>query len=323
MGAITPAALQASFQGFNTIFKNALASAPTFFDPMMTEKPSDGESENYGWVAKIPQFRPWVGERQWNNINAYVQSVANVVFEDGVSIDKYKFITDKLGLFSDAFSALGMAAKQIWDQGAVYTLTAGKVVLVNDAQPCFSASHPVNPFNPTSPVQSNYYASGMPLNAANYRTVRQNIMALKGEDGLPLNIVPDLLTVGPALEGAAKDVVEASTLNVAFSGAVAGENTNKGTAKVHLVPRLSGTITVPDGYPGAGTSLNWDQAWILSCTTFPVKPLIKQIHTAPQLIALDMPFLPNVVDKKEFRYGGEAYGAVATSLWQLMALASA
>jgi phage major head subunit gpT-like protein len=323
MGQITPAALQAAFQGFNTLFKGALQSAPTFLDPIMSEKTSDGESENYGWLAKIPLFRPWIGERVWNNLDAYVQTLYNVVYENGVEIDKYKFINDKLGLYSDSFKMLGIAAKQIWDVHGVYALTAGKVVNVMDAQPFFSASHPVNPFNPASATQSNYYASGMPLNAANYRTVRQNMMALKGEDGSPLNIIPDTLIVGPALEGTAKDILEAEQLNVAFANAVAGTNVNRGTAKVLLNPRLSGTITVPDGYPGAGTSVNFDNAWILTCNSFPVKALVKQIHTAPTLTALDMPFLPNVVDLKKFRYAGEAYGAVGYGLWQMAAFASA
>jgi phage major head subunit gpT-like protein len=321
---LTPNALQSQFQGYNTVFKNALASAPTYFDPLMSDRTSDGEAENYAWLAKIPLFRPWLGERVWNNLDAYVQTLYNIAFEDGVSVDKFKVADDKLGIYSDSFKMLGLAAKQLWDVAALYALVAGGVNNVYDAQPFFSASHPINPYDSTSANQSNLYASGMALNAANYRTVRQNMMALVGEDKSPLQIVPDTLFVGPALEGTGKDIVEADLLNVAIANGMAGTNINKGTAKLVVLPRWSGTITVPAGFPGAGTSINCDTTWMLGCLNgFPLKPLIKQVRQAPQLLDLSMPFLDHVVNKRELRYAGDARGAVGYGLWQLLARASA
>lgn len=316
---ITPAGLQAAWYGFNTFFKDALASSPTYFDPLMSDKTSDGELENYGWLAKLPLFRPWIGERVWNNLDAYVQTVFNIAFENGVEVDKYKIADDKLGLYSDSFKMLGLSAKQIWDVNALYALIAGSVINVYDAQPFFSASHPINPFNPGSATQANRFTSTA-LTHANYRTVRQTMMAYVGEDGVPLQIVPDTLYVGPALEGTGKDIVEAPLLNIAGTGAVAGSNVNMGTAKLVVIPRWSGTITVPAGYPGAGTSLNLDTTWMMGCMNgFPAKPLVKQVRLAPQLTALDMAFLDHVVNKRVLRYAGEARGAVGYGLWQLLA----
>lgn len=319
---LTPAALAATFYGFNKFFKDALASAPTYFDPLMSDRTSDGELENYGWLAKIPLFRQWVGERVWNNLDAYVQTLINLPFEDGVEVDKYKIADDKLGIYQDSFKMLGLAAKQLWDVQAAIALQAGGAVNVYDAQPFFSATHPINPFNAASANQANNYTSTA-LTAANYRAVRQAMMALVGEDGAPLGIIPDTLVVGPALEGTGKDIVEADLLNVALANGMAGTNVNKGTSKLMVIPRLVGTTTVPAGLPGAGTVVNNDTTWYLACTSFPVKPLIKQIRQAPTLIALDMPFLDHVVNKRMLRYGGDARGAVGYGLWQLIAKAAA
>lgn len=45
------------------------------------------------------------------------------------------------------------------------------------------------------------FASKAELNAANYEAARQAMMTLKGDEGRPLNIIPDTLVVSPALEG--------------------------------------------------------------------------------------------------------------------------
>jgi len=319
---LTPQALAAAFYGFNTLFKGALYSTPTYLDPIFTEKTSAGEVENYAFLAKIPQFRAWVGERVYHNLASYVQTLTNLAWEDSVKVDKYKIADDQLGVYTDGFAMLGMAAKQLWDVQGTIVLQAGGAVNTYDAVPFFSASHPINPYLAGSAVQSNNFTS-TPLTAANYRTVRQTMMGYVGEDGSPIGIIPDTLIVGPALEGTGKDIVQAGLLNVPIANGMAGTNVNAGTAKLMVVPRLVGTSTVPAGLPGAGTVVNNDTTWYLACTSLPVKPLIKQVRQAPTMLPLDMPFLDHVANMRELRYIADARGAVGYGLWQSIARAAA
>lgn len=77
------------------------------------------------------------------------------------------------------------------------------------------------------------FASTKPLTAESYEEARVAIMSRTGDHGKPLAIMPDLLVVPPALEGAANRVVKNLLVD--------GGNTNQwaGTAEVLTVPYLA------------------------------------------------------------------------------------
>ncbi len=77
------------------------------------------------------------------------------------------------------------------------------------------------------------YGSKQTLNAANYATARSAIMGMKGDHGRPLGLMPNLLVVPPALESAARKL-----LNSEYAS---GGETNewKGTAELLIVPWLA------------------------------------------------------------------------------------
>lgn len=68
------------------------------------------------------------------------------------------------------------------------------------------------------------WGSKQALNAANYAIARAAISGMKGDNGLPLGLTPNLLVVPPSLESAARKI-----LNSEYA---AGGETNewKGTA---------------------------------------------------------------------------------------------
>lgn len=76
------------------------------------------------------------------------------------------------------------------------------------------------------------FGSKQPLNADNYAAARTAIMSMKGDYGRPLGIVPNLLVVPPALEGAANKLMK----NEQIDGS---DNEWKGTAEVLVVPWLA------------------------------------------------------------------------------------
>ncbi len=77
------------------------------------------------------------------------------------------------------------------------------------------------------------WGSKQTLNAANYAIARAGIMNMKGDGGVTLGLVPDLLIVPPSLEGAARKIV-GNQMNDA--GAT---NEWYGTAEPLIVPWLA------------------------------------------------------------------------------------
>lgn len=77
------------------------------------------------------------------------------------------------------------------------------------------------------------WGSGQTLNASNYEKARVGLSSMKSDYGKPLGLVPDLLVVPPALEGAGRDVLKSALVN--------GGETNKwaGTADLLVVPWLA------------------------------------------------------------------------------------
>lgn len=76
------------------------------------------------------------------------------------------------------------------------------------------------------------WGSKQTLNAANYAVGRAAIMNMKGDGGRPLGLVPNLLVVPPALEGAGRQLLQSQLVN--------GGETNQwaGTAELLVVPWL-------------------------------------------------------------------------------------
>tara|TARA_R110002020_G_scaffold10801_22_gene41104 strand:+ start:26253 stop:27152 length:900 start_codon:yes stop_codon:yes gene_type:complete len=77
------------------------------------------------------------------------------------------------------------------------------------------------------------YGSKQTLNAASYAVARAALMSMTGDFGNPLGLMPDLLVVPPALESAARKI-----LNSEYA---AGGETNewKGTAELFATPWLA------------------------------------------------------------------------------------
>jgi len=75
------------------------------------------------------------------------------------------------------------------------------------------------------------YASNQPLDATHYGAARAAMASLRGENGVALNITPNLLVVPPALEGAANTLLKADVINQT-------SNVWKGTAEMLMTARV-------------------------------------------------------------------------------------
>ncbi len=208
---------------------------------------------------------------------------------------------------------LGRVARKWPDSLIVSALQNGQTTACYDGQNFFDTAHPIDKFagQVASANQQNYWSTGKALTFDNYQTVRQTMMEFKGEDGLPLNVTPNLLVVPAALEVTARLICEADSVAPQTLGAntQVGANTNilKNSAKVMVIPELGNQATT----------------WYLLDTTKGFKPFVFQERQAPNMITLRDPSNENVFKRKKFVFGVDTRGAAAGGLWFLAAKAVA
>lgn len=77
------------------------------------------------------------------------------------------------------------------------------------------------------------YGSRSTLNAANYATARAAMQNMRGDNGRPLGIMPNLLVVPPSLEAAAREVLQAER------NAAGATNIWRNTAEMMVTPWLA------------------------------------------------------------------------------------
>jgi phage major head subunit gpT-like protein len=140
---ITAGILAALRLVFSKAFKDGLGSAPTDWQKVATEMPSTGAANLYGWLAKIPKMREWIGDRVLNRLRTQGYQLTNKKFEDSVAVAREDIEDDNVGMYSTLFGALGEAANEHVDEIVFAALKNGHTEVCHDGQPFFNASHPI------------------------------------------------------------------------------------------------------------------------------------------------------------------------------------
>lgn len=320
------------FNAWNLTFQSAYKATTPWWSNLATKRTSTGQQETYAWASRTMQLREWGAtppnngvitngttsptgvngaEREMRSIGTYNQTIVNRDFESTIEIDRNMILDDTFGIFNFSMGDLGRAAAKFPDVLALNVLLDGQSQSCYDGQNFFSTSHPIDLYGgqiSASTLQSNYF-TGTPLTFDNYLAVRQTMMQYKGEDGLPLGVVPNLLVVGPDLEVVGRLITEGrsvapQTLN-GQTQVGANDNPLEGTAKLLVIPELGQD-------PGS---------WFMADTSKGVRALIWQERQAPNVITLRDPSSENVFKRKKFAFGVDIRGNVAGGLWWLMAKA--
>lgn len=279
--------LRGMYVGFNTLFNKAFAEAAAQYERIATVTPSTTDSETYAWLGDIPGMKEWVGERSIQNLAASDYTIKNKDFEVTVAVPRNAIEDDKIGLYGPSMEMLGQSAAQHPDDLVFGLLKDGFKEKCFDGKAFFSDSHEVG-----KSKQSNY--SEKALTPASYAEARAAIMGRTNSKGKPLNLVPDLLVVPPALEGMARKILMSDQID-------GTTNIYKGTAEILVVPQLSGE----------------DTAWYLMVTKRPLKPLIFQQRRKPKFVSKTAESDDNVFFGKTYLYGADSRCNAGFGLWQM------
>lgn len=263
----------------------------------------------FGFLAEMPLFRKWVGERQPKRLSTGEYSVKQGDFEFSYALKRNDVKYDKIGIVANThFRAAGIAQKRFPCDLITQLQTDGKTATCFDGQFFYDTDHPVG-FNGVGASTFQNLWTGMTLNIANITTRYQYMTQLKDANGKRMGIRPNVLEYGPGQLAAVRTALEAELIGQAVSsaGVFGGTSSVVGAASVSNVA-MKGLLT-----PVLNPDLE-DSTWYLHDTRM-MKPFMYVVETPPTgLIPRQDPTDPHVWNFKEFLYGAEATAVGAYTL---------
>ena len=288
------------FISLKTSFNNAFGAAPSVWKKIAMLVPSTSGQNDYVWLSKFPKMRQWVGDKNVKSLEGAKYTIANKDWEATVEVDRNDIEDDNLGIYGPQAQMAGDSAAQLPDEIVMDLVNGAFANVCFDGQFFCDTDHPVK--NPTTGLyESVSNKSAVALSVAtqaaaiaSYGAARTAMRKFKDDEGRPLNINPNVLLVGPALEHIALALIVNDRLDDGKA------NPYKGTAEVVVDARITSDI-----------------AWFLLDTTKPIKPFIYQERKAPVFVEQTDMNSDDVFNRKKFKYGAEARAAGGYGFWQL------
>jgi len=332
MPSVTPTGLVQKWDAYRTawnlLFQKNLTETPTFWQRFATEVPSHTKKNAYIWMDRLPQMQLWNGERKFQNPALRYQELENGLYELSINVKRTEIEDDQLGVYDAIVPDIARAARVWPDVQVAAAIQAGTTTTVYDGQNFFD-THYVNPDKITQCVPGTAYATqtnnftstasgtqpgALPFSAGSVATAYETMASWYGPDGLPMNIVPDLVIVPPQLKFAAKEVLaEGSELIIkqlaltSGYGAAAPSNVMRGTMDYIVLPYLANDATT----------------WYMACTDRATKPFVWQLRDSPEQVFFTRPTDHDVFMHDEFKWGVRARGAAGFAQWFLAARCAA
>ena len=281
-----------------TTFNKALDEAKPIWAKLATKVPSTGKQNDYAWIKDgWPSLRKWMGDKSIKGLEASSYVVVNNDYESTIAVKRNDLEDDNTGIYAAQARGEGTAAA-LWPDEMLADAVNG--VFTNDCydgKKMVAADHPVGD---KGAVLSNIGTKALDCSTlakakASYGAARTAMMSLKNDAGRPLNILPNLLLVPPALEAMARTLMINDRLEDGKP------NPYKGTAEVVVWPQLTSAT-----------------AWFLIDNSKPLMPFIFQERKPATAVELTNPVSDEVFKTGTFLFGVEARGNVGYAFWQLI-----
>ncbi|HXK41774.1 MAG TPA: Mu-like prophage major head subunit gpT family protein [Anaerolineae bacterium] len=290
---------QANMDGLFRTYSTALAEAQQaarqrafpnqlIVGDLALEMTVGGAAVQHAWLSQIRGMRKWVGDRVINNLETGTMTVVNDSFENTVGVPRTSIEDDQYGVFTPLIAALGADAEQLWLRLAVAALVGNGAWA--DGNPFFCSGRKFGSGGTiTNAVKTAFSKAAVETAIKDMRGWR-----LAGDE--PADVAPDLLLVGPDLEGTALSIVEADIeVNAAGTHAVS----NVSTARM-LKVRVD--VRIPEG------------RWYVTARKAGIACTAVQKRKTPKLTRMDRDTDQNVFMSDQFLYGVDARGAAFCTL---------
>lgn len=282
------------------------AAANQKYKAFTTILPSTTSKNIYPWLASIPGYREWIGDRVVHRLAARTYELVNKHFEHTMAVDRNHLLDDNIGIYRPAFQMQGALAAEFIGKQIARKLAAGTTDLAWDNQYFFDVDHPVDIDSSGAGVQANLLTgatydmrtAGNEMSA--YLAARTKMRKWKREDGETAGYVGNLIIVGPDLEAAAMRV-RAGMVTTVVKNVAGTENVTAVLAPTTL--SSAPEVLVMDEIDSSGG------VWFLADASKPIKPLIWQTRQDVIFDVLDRRTDENVFSRREIIWGSDFRGA--------------
>ena len=298
---VNRSSIDAIFVNLKTTFNNTFAATVPVWEQIAMKVPSTGSQNDYKWFSKFPKMRRWVGEKYVKSLEAFKFVIVNEDFEATVEVDRNDIEDDNLGIYAPQAQMAGESSAQLADELVFEVVNGVFTKVCFDGQFICDTDHPV--INPVTGLPESVSNKGVVvLSAATQAAAIASLGAaaitmgsFRDDEGRPLNVTPNVVMTGVALQDVANALYTADRLE---DGKI---NLYKGKYKPVVSPRMTSST-----------------AWMLLDTTKVVRPFVYQERKAPVFVQQTDPQSDGVFNSKKFKFGAEARAAAGPSFWQLI-----
>lgn len=165
--------------------------------------PSTTKTETWEWADLLVQIREWIGERVLGHIRGQEWTVKNRKYEGSFSLEVDDINDDKLGMLLPKTQELYNGALFHPEKLLEEIALAGFSTACYDGQLFFDADHPALTEDGTTVAN----LGSDPLDYDSVRKIiNEHFMMIPGANGVPLDIEPFALMVGPSQLGIAQSL---------------------------------------------------------------------------------------------------------------------
>lgn len=291
-----------------------------------------------GWTGKMPKARPWYGSRVVHEAAPQTYSVEPIPYELTYGIERFKFDDSAVNGQSIFWRQLPDMAAQ-WRKQPEYELRdlleatgiMGQTArqLGPDGIAAFSASHPIDLYQPTFNFGANFPAGvycndftsggvtingtliGGALSQTSISTLSSYMQLIPGEDGEPLGITPDAIMAPSTLK-----IELAFLLKATFLASPTWGGYQPATGQVGSADNMLAKIGIQ---PIINPFLRNTKRWYMMDLSHSLKPMWWITREAPTQVPRMNPADPIVFDSHRYTWGGWDRVAPAWNFGWLMA----
>lgn len=283
---------------FSSYYQDGVNALRDGFDILWPQKATKAtipgtEESVYGFLAEMPQFRKWQGERQAKRLKVGSYSLRVEDYEYSYEVGRNDIKYDRFGILQDHFKGAGMAERRFYEKLINATQAAGKTTLCMDGQFFYDTDHPSG-LDGSGATFSNLNTSKT-LNTINAVAGYVTMTKLVDANGDRMGVRPNVLEYGPSHMETIRQMFEAELIAGAIATAT-GVEYHGGVSPTGL----KGLVT-----PMLNPELE-DNVWYLHDTRV-MKPFLLQEESAPSGLEMRVdPLDPHVWENNGFLFGARA-----------------
>ncbi len=301
MAVVTSDVLLLTQAGIKTEFNAAYLKAQEKADwrSIATEIPTTLPIQNYAWLGRGAVMRPFNDEAPQQGVREDSYRLADILYKGNLVIDRRTLEDDQYGLLMIRARELAQEPVRHWNQLAFQALPSGFANPCYDGQLYFSSGHQEG----SSPVQSN--TTAQPLADSSLEEAATAMMGFVDDKGVPLEVIPDTLVVGPQLARRAWNLVAQDVV------VAPGETGTAGVPSTPYRNYFSGRYRLVVSPYIAGYQ------WFLMDCSREVKPVVIQSREdVPITLETDMD-QPTARIREQYQFTIRGRYAQGYGLWQL------